>query len=316
MSKKLQLQIPTPCHENWENMTPAVRGRFCASCQKQVVDFSNMSDREIAVFFKKPSMGSVCGRFMEDQLSRDIEIPKKRIPWVKYFFQLTLPAFLASCGARTQGKIKVVSESKTLVAKKAEEKIAKEPTEVIVGKPSKIVVDADIITLPRKKFNPESENEKSTILPDENVPSVINEQSYLEKFVAETPQQLQKQLQGSADAVSVRLGGVVAKCYINKTSKSATFFKRIFKDAAFKIYPNPLRSNSALYIEWRQNEFGDHALQLFDQSGRLIFTKDIYIDKEARLLDINIPFVAAGNYFLKIVNRQTAGSYTGKLIIE
>jgi len=80
MSKKLQLQIPAPCHENWESMTPVEKGCFCGSCQKQVVDFSDMSDREIAMFFKRPSTGSVCGRFMQDQLNRDIEIPGKRIP--------------------------------------------------------------------------------------------------------------------------------------------------------------------------------------------------------------------------------------------
>ena len=54
MAKKLQLQVPTPCHENWENMTATGKGRFCASCQKQVIDFSNKSDREIVMFFKKP----------------------------------------------------------------------------------------------------------------------------------------------------------------------------------------------------------------------------------------------------------------------
>src|SRR5215204_2566694 len=102
MSKKFQLQIPTPCHENWDNMSPVEKGRFCDSCQKQVVDFSNMSDRQIAVFFKKPSTGSVCGRFMQDQLDRDMEIPKKRIPWVKYFFQFALPAFLLSIKANSQ----------------------------------------------------------------------------------------------------------------------------------------------------------------------------------------------------------------------
>lgn len=110
MSKKLQLSIPKPCHENWDAMTPVEKGKFCGSCQKQVVDFSNMSDRQIAEFFKKPSTGSVCGRFMTDQLERDIEIPKKRIPWLKYFFQFTLPAFLVSLKAsaeKTQGKIKL-----------------------------------------------------------------------------------------------------------------------------------------------------------------------------------------------------------------
>src|SRR4029079_1236463 len=109
MAKKLQLQVPTPCHENWENMTATERGRFCASCQKQVIDFSNKSDREVAMFFKKPSTGSVCGRFMEDQLNREIEIPKKRIPWLKYFFQFLIPAFLVSYRAAAQGKVKVIS---------------------------------------------------------------------------------------------------------------------------------------------------------------------------------------------------------------
>lgn len=107
MSKKIQLEITDPCHENWAKMTKSEQGRFCASCQKQVVDFTMMTDRDIALFFKKPSTGSVCGRFMNDQLNREMEIPKKRIPWVKYFFQFTLPAFLLSMKATAQGRVKV-----------------------------------------------------------------------------------------------------------------------------------------------------------------------------------------------------------------
>ncbi len=48
MSKKLQLTIAEPCHENWENMSPVDKGKFCGSCQKQVVVFSDMSDRQVA----------------------------------------------------------------------------------------------------------------------------------------------------------------------------------------------------------------------------------------------------------------------------
>ncbi|MEO7984818.1 MAG: hypothetical protein ABI688_12130, partial [Bacteroidota bacterium] len=115
MSKKIQLSIAEPCHENWDGMTTVEKGKFCGSCQKQVVDFSNLSDRQVAEFFKKPSTGSVCGRFMTDQLDRSIEIPKKRIPWVKYFFHIALPAFLVSMkvsGQRTQGKVKMTTVAK------------------------------------------------------------------------------------------------------------------------------------------------------------------------------------------------------------
>ena len=123
MRKKIQLTIDEPCHENWDCMTPVEKGKFCGACQKQVVDFSNMSDRQVAEFFKKPiqsfSKGSsVCGRFMADQLDRPIEIPGKRIPWVKYFFQITLPAFLFSMktsAQKTQGAVKVVTKDTTRI---------------------------------------------------------------------------------------------------------------------------------------------------------------------------------------------------------
>ena len=109
MPKHLQLQVPEACHENWDKMTRVEKGRFCGSCQKKVIDFTNMSDRELVAFFKKPP-DSVCGRFRDDQLARGIAIPSKRIPWAKYFFQFTLPAFLITLKAtsqtsRTQGKV-------------------------------------------------------------------------------------------------------------------------------------------------------------------------------------------------------------------
>lgn len=138
MSKKLQLTIPKPCHENWDAMTPVQQGKFCGSCEKQVVDFSDMSDRQVAEFFKKPSTGSVCGRFMSDQLDRSIEIPKKRIPWVKYFFQFVIPAFLVSIKAsaqKTQGTVAITKMARDTT------KIPKNP--VLMGK-----VAAPVYTTP------------------------------------------------------------------------------------------------------------------------------------------------------------------------
>ena len=74
MANKIQLVIPEPCHENWKEMTPVDKGRYCLACQKSVIDFTKMSDREIAQFFKKPSTGSVCGRFLDDLLVRTLHM--------------------------------------------------------------------------------------------------------------------------------------------------------------------------------------------------------------------------------------------------
>jgi len=83
MSRPLQLRIPTPCHENWENMHPNEKGRHCMACQKTVVDFTLMSDAEIIHYFSKAS-GSVCGRVGADQLNRKLVAPgpPRKSPWM------------------------------------------------------------------------------------------------------------------------------------------------------------------------------------------------------------------------------------------
>lgn len=76
MTKPIKISIPTPCHENWNSMTPADKGRFCASCQKNVYDFTRSSDREIASILKNTK--NACGRFTANQLNRDLVVPKEK----------------------------------------------------------------------------------------------------------------------------------------------------------------------------------------------------------------------------------------------
>jgi hypothetical protein len=76
MSNNIKISVPTPCHENWGNMTPESRGRFCAACQKTVVDFTNASDREIVTAYNKET--NLCGRFRASQLDRELVITKEK----------------------------------------------------------------------------------------------------------------------------------------------------------------------------------------------------------------------------------------------
>jgi hypothetical protein len=69
--KGLYLSVPTPCEENWSQMTRTAAGRHCSSCNKTVVDFSILSDAAIFAVINN-SKGAVCGRFSDDQLQRQI----------------------------------------------------------------------------------------------------------------------------------------------------------------------------------------------------------------------------------------------------
>lgn len=72
----IQISIPQPCHEDWQAMTPADKGRFCDKCMKNVMDFTAKTDREILDAYAKDS--KLCGRFKADQLNRDIAVVEKK----------------------------------------------------------------------------------------------------------------------------------------------------------------------------------------------------------------------------------------------
>ncbi len=83
--KTLRLSIPEPCHEDWNEMTSTLQGRYCQACEKEVTDFSQMTDAQVVQFIEK-GKGNHCGRFRFDQLDRDmsLSVPQYVLsPWAK-----------------------------------------------------------------------------------------------------------------------------------------------------------------------------------------------------------------------------------------
>jgi len=110
----LKISIPTPCHEDWNTMTPDHTGRHCSACIKSVVDFTNMSDEEVQNFFlNKKEDERVCGRFKQTQLHRIVvELPKNifsmQMPLWKKFLAACLIVFSAtlfSCETKIKDKV-------------------------------------------------------------------------------------------------------------------------------------------------------------------------------------------------------------------
>jgi hypothetical protein len=91
----IHIQIPEPCHEDWNKMTTTEKVKFCQACTKEVIDFTAKSDEEILRHFSMHE--SVCGRFHPSQLNRKlIADRKKRNHWLSYAASLLLPITLFS----------------------------------------------------------------------------------------------------------------------------------------------------------------------------------------------------------------------------
>ncbi len=64
----MTLNIPTPCNENWNKMTPTEQGAFCKKCALEVIDFSNKSSEEIKRTLLENNGKHFCGKIKKSQL--------------------------------------------------------------------------------------------------------------------------------------------------------------------------------------------------------------------------------------------------------
>jgi hypothetical protein len=87
------ITIPTPCHQDWNAMTPKDQGRHCGSCVKTVVDFTTWQPQEILLHFK--SNKNVCGRFTANQLNEPIPTQEDFVKQIFYFNTSTVKKMAA-----------------------------------------------------------------------------------------------------------------------------------------------------------------------------------------------------------------------------
>ena len=108
------IQIPKPCYEPWDKMTPENNGRHCSQCRKTVIDFTNWPQEDILQYIQKQDIPDVCGRFKENQLTPPIDtdhfvtsIAYSPLPLLKKIAAIFLFAFglvQMSCNTNTSNQ--------------------------------------------------------------------------------------------------------------------------------------------------------------------------------------------------------------------
>ena len=342
MSKKFQLQIPEPCHEDWDKMTPGDKGRFCDSCQKTVHDFTGMSDMQLIAFFKKPSTGSVCGRFHNDQLERDFEIPRKRMPWLKYFFQFAIPVFLTGLKSYSQGKpfikesndssvyTNIISGDIEIMERSVVPVLKNEILGKVVDENGKGIPYATVIMKgTRNGVACDSAGNFYLRIPGKQTPVSLVASSVgyetAELLITDRSNQSQSIILKADSNINtgvVVVGyGLVRKGYVTGAmSKIERTYLQKVRDYSIndsiKVFPNPAKAGNQIKIEWRKAETGEYKIDLYSLQGQLIKSSLARIENEINSLAFHIPAITPGSYLLEMTNKKSGKKHTEKIIIQ
>lgn len=196
---KYQLHINKPCVENWQNMKPGDRGRFCSVCKKEVLDFSHLSRQSI--FYRLEPQRKICAKIPASQLNKDFTINKRKSFFgtgiffgLSTFLSFTIPAFSQSVkhkieiiekatNQKSKNQIEKINDSVT-VRGIVQDKIGPLPGANIYSKELKISVQADFdgkfsITVPREEVDPNLELSISYIGYDSKVIKIYESTEYL-----------------------------------------------------------------------------------------------------------------------------------------
>lgn len=80
MKTTTSITVKRPCSENFDNFKMTKSGGFCRSCQKEVINFTNMSTNEIMKQLQKSS--TTCGRFKQHQLNTPVSTNLSKPSWL------------------------------------------------------------------------------------------------------------------------------------------------------------------------------------------------------------------------------------------
>jgi hypothetical protein len=329
MAKTLQLTIPNACHENWHTMAEVEKGRYCLSCRKNVIDFTNMSDHEILQHITSSS-GNVCGRLHADQMNRNMTLQREgRLSWFKYFLRFTLPAFFISMKAEAQEvkkpEIEQTDSQKQGQKSKVEITVADEWTvkgRVLVE--DSIPIFAATVTV-KGTYNSTITDARGyfkLVLPNEMaVDLVVATVGY---------EMIELRAQPSKDNAEISINMIPSKVNMEVIVIAGSIrikprppkrspleiARSIITPDSVKIFPNPIGLGNDIEMELKINKPGDYYVEVTDFSGRLVIEKEVQANAKLFKAAVNTKQLLAGRYIVCVRNSEGKKIGVKKIIVQ
>jgi hypothetical protein len=344
MTKSIQLHVPEPCHENWQQMTPQEQGRFCKACAKVVVDFSVMSDKEILNYISTAS-GKMCGRLDQDQINREIFYPElQKKSWKKYWLTIAASFMLLSsklsaqvkpprgtitanpsASNNTKGKVVVTmgmiasppiqaSEVTTIKGRVVDDQNVSIAGASVFIKGTSIGTAADV----NGEFVLKASGMKPNILLFTAVGFERTELFLDSKAVSDSVFVVQMKMR---PMISGEVGVIVVtqkkkKSIFNILKKNESKCTNRSVVQAMKIYPNPIAAGSSFNINLPGVLSGKYSIFIYDINGIIILQKEIDINKGA---DVNESFQSDERFRRGVYTAKISGvgkTYTQQFVVQ
>lgn len=327
-------------------MQPAEQGRFCSACEKNVVDFTGMSNNEVYNTILK-SDANICGRFNNNQLQQPLPLEaEKKQRWHNYFFSFFVPAFLFSKQALAQQKIGKVKATSPIVNtarmglvayahvqnKFSFSGVVKDAItgEIIANATVQVKDGAGVITDTAGKFllTAKTGQQKVTIvisaigfanreieiaIPADGF-AMTGEIVTLHKFATTLGEVVVNS--DVAKRVCVTMGGIATVSSIKTYKVAAARLKTAINDS-IKIFPNPVQRGAVFSVALKLKPANNYTLQVVDVTGRLLLQQQI--NALVKLTTQNIQSSeqwSGGVYFIRIIDNSNQLISASRFVVE
>ncbi|MDE3247284.1 MAG: carboxypeptidase-like regulatory domain-containing protein [Bacteroidota bacterium] len=350
-----QIKIAEPCHEDWNKMTPAEQGRFCSACQKQVVDFSTMTDTEV-IHHLQHATASICARAGNDQLNRDIQpVSAQKSAVTKYWFALLAGISLFLSKADAQSKKPKHPKRTPLIQPDQRKRL---PGEVIMGTIATVrpvgdewtltgtVVDEKAQPVPfasirlgsggigmsadsagrfeiEMKSRPDSMKVSISSAGFEQRNLVVYPEQNLVVDMGSVQLKLPvlQNVTVSANvldkALTGRLGGVMIGVRVTPYEKVASGFKDLIGVSEIKVLPNPVAMNASFIVRLAPKKLGAYTIQVADINGRIVAGKKVNITTQGQLEPFEAgQFESGGVYVVSLISHADGTVYSNRLVVQ
>lgn len=332
MNDTLYITVAKPCHENCDKMAPAEQGRFCQSCNKQVIDFTKLSDTEIIQLLSQKTTGT-CGRFTQGQLNTPIQAPASRTlpPKLSIFLAAFVSVFLLINEATAQeieimGKVAHVEQRATPMVKgdtilstvgKTEIKgVVKDMDgQPIAGatvalKGTKTITSTDTCGSFSMLALPNSKN----ILVVSSVGFATKELILSTDTAKQINVRLEMQMMMLGEVVVIKPKKVKAAKKTAALCGDTVPRQQTTRNRIFSVYPNPAVVGTDIKISFQTA--GQYSVQLLDISGKVHAAQSFKVRKSNNA-SMSIPeSVTTGTYILNVVQNGSGNTQSEKIVLQ